>query len=582
MTSSRKMAQDGSTTSIGAMNIHESKQDAHECILKSLLEKEEDGRDNGMANITTLCGELKCQYDSALSTWTKSQIVSFAAFQPPPSIKQKGKKKKKNIKKKRKEKSHDDDDHQQQQHDHVVKNDSMKNSNTTTHYAIVLSDSIFFPEGGGQPSDIGEIIVQQREQQQHSNEIRLQVHDGQNIQGICILHCTSDQSLEQTTESLSLAATSTATSTANAREQQKDCTIIQNVNWDKRIEYMTSHSAQHLISAVALKEHGINTQSFSLRANSLSSYIDFMWKNEGDGEELDFKALFHQIEQKVNSHIQSNLPMTPTWYDPTNNDNTTEIRSRVLPKDLKGKIRLVQIGSGNQDEDDDDKKGIIDLNTCCGTHVKHLSEIQMIKFFRIEKFKADVVRVYFSAGKRLLQMIHNTHEQSSVLMTMLSCTEDNFVSRVDKLLDEKKKKQNEVKTLKERLCQLQVKEVLLELKNHDKVAIIDLGHDGVDMEYMTMLSNNVMDEVNIDQCIILYIGSSDRDDHAPQSNQLSDEGMFLLIGHKDVIDKTVGNQIACLLGGRGGGKNGKFQGKGIAIRSNLKEVRKYIEHIKSS
>jgi hypothetical protein len=25
-----------------------------------------------------------------------------------------------------------------------------------------------------------------------------------------------------------------------------------------------------------------------------------------------------------------------------------------------------------------------------------------------------------------------------------------------------------------------------------------------------------------------------------------------------------------------------FQGKGIAIRSNLKEVRKYIEHIKSS
>ncbi len=41
------------------------------------------------------------------------------------------------------------------------------------------------------------------------------------------------------------------------------------------------------------------------------------------------------------------------------------------------------------------------MNTCCGTHVSNLSELQMIKFVGTEP-KKGMVRVSFLAGNRVL------------------------------------------------------------------------------------------------------------------------------------------------------------------------------------
>ena len=150
---------------------------------------------------------------------------------------------------------------------------------------------------------------------------------------------------------------------------------------------MTQHSAQHLISAVALNTFQLDTHSFSLSQSSLTSFIDFCFDEKKVSVEEQYSNL-KAVETLVNDRIRQNLSMAPKWLDPQNNAEDaqffqTNVRSRLLPDAITGPIRLVQIGGTDQDH------GIaaVDCNTCCGTHVPTLGTLQMIKFFKLEKVK---------------------------------------------------------------------------------------------------------------------------------------------------------------------------------------------------
>lgn len=496
-------------------------------VFQSITEAQEYITSTEEVKKTTPCGELKCQHDSMMSTLNSARIMSYAQFIPTQP-------KKKNKKK---------------------QPSSSSSDAQSNNYLVVLSDSVFFPEGGGQPPDSGEIIVEETlgcDESDGKISTNLQVIDAQNIQGACVLTCNTKDPNDKVQSILSSCAKSVCTSEENGNGNRK-FQVIQKLNWEKRLEYMTSHSAQHLISAVALRDYGINTQSFSLRAENLVSYIDFSLDGTSlsHGSKSDFKRTFAQIEEKVNNLIQSNLSMNPKWIDPDSKDSKQEeegLRSRLLPKDMKGKVRLVSIDG-------------VDLNTCCGTHVRALGQLQMIKFFRVEK-KSSAIRVHFASGKRLMKILNSYNDQSMTLVNMLSCTEQETVERVQSLLDEKKERERNVKDLKEKLCQSQAKEVIQELKGNGNPAVIDLGH-GVDMSFMTMLSSEVAEKCG-EKTVLLFVG---RPNSSPD-----EEGSFLLTGPKDIVD-NIGKDIAAVLGGRGGGKNGKFQGKGTKVKSALNEAR---------
>jgi misacylated tRNA(Ala) deacylase len=568
------------SASTAPLTIFQSIKEAQEHVL-STTSTTSSGTSTGTA-FTTPCGELKCQHDSLLSSLSSAHIVSYAPFIE----------KKTSTKKKKKKSSQN--------------NDNATSTGTGNggkgrgqQYVIVLSDSVFFPEGGGQPSDCGEIVIESKKIQNKNDEektegtqLQLQVTDAQNVKGTCILTCSNaEDSIEDVISTLSSASSTTTTTIKSSdkedtnEERTESFQIIQKVNWEKRLEYMTSHSAQHLISAVALGNFGIDTQSFSLRPDSLVSYIDFIWNdslsssvssdggdnngNDNDDKSIseeDFKNVFGQIEEKVNDHIQSNLSMSPTWFDPNDEEEESSthkdkegLRSRLLPKGLTGKIRLVSIDG-------------VDLNTCCGTHVKNLSQLQMIKFFKVEKFKSNIIRVYFASGRRLMKILQGNYDMNASLMKMLSCTEQETVVRVQNLLEEKRERERDVKDLKEKLCQSQAKEVVEDLKNNNNLAVVDLGY-GVDMMTMTMLSTEVANRYSEDDFMLLLVGSPNSESLSTSS---SDEGSFLLTGEKDLVDNC-GKEVASLFEGRGGGRGGKFQGKGTKIRSALKDVKALLE-----
>lgn len=153
------------------------------------------------------------------------------------------------------------------------------------------------------------------------------------------------------------------------------------------------------------------------------------------------------------------------------------------------------------------------------------------------------------------------------LMGMLSSTEEETVTRVEQLLEDKRAKEKEIDALNEKLCNSLAKSVLEDCEKNENVAVVDLGD--VNMNFMMMLSNKILDAMKEENVMLLFLGE-DKDD--------SDSGPFLLTGTAALVD-SVGKKVGEILGGRGGGKNGRFQGKGTKLRSSLGDVKQLLAEV---
>ena len=498
-------------------SVFTSTKDARAFVAESVSTKRDDD--------ITKCGELACQRNSFQTTLGGTKPLAYAVYE---ETEQTTKKKKggKNAKKKG---------------GSIEDGGSSAITGPRLVLALALTDSIFYPEGGGQPFDTGKIVIKTPSS---SDEIGLSVTEVNGMNQICLLTCplpTDDQ--ERIVEAL----------------ESDGAVIDQQLDWDRRFDLMTQHSAQHLISAVALSEpFGYNTHSFSLSTKSDISYVDLLVETEIDTD--IHKANVMRIEQMVNENIRLNLPMTPRYLeeeDLKKAKESGEVRSRLLPEGVTGKIRLVEIGDGNT---------MVDQNTCGGTHVQSLGQLQMIKFFRLDRQKSNVLRVYFAAGKRLMNIMNAAYKREDDITNIFSCIESEIVPRVQAIVDEKKEKEREIQKLNEKICAFQAREIIGSLDANGGVAAVDVG--GSDMQFKTILANTVLESSG--SILLLLIGGSES----------GEEGSFLLVGDEMLVGK-IGKDVAAALEGRGGGRSGKFQGKGNNIRTGLDAARKLMIEAKA-
>ena len=473
------------------------------------------------------CGELACQRDSFQTTLDGTKPLAYAIFE---EVVQTTKKKKCGKSKKK---------------SGVEGGDGGDSVIAGPQLVLALSDSILYPEGGGQPFDTGKIVI--KKSPSSAETIELSVTEVNGMHQVCLLTCplpAADQ--EHIMETL----------------QSDDSVVDQVLDWERRFDLMTQHSAQHLISAVALSEpFDYGTHSFSLSTKSDISYVDLL-------VETDIDTFVHRenamrIEEIVNANIRNNLPMTPRYVDEEDlikAKESGEVRSRLLPEGITGRIRLVEIGLGSE---------MVDQNTCGGTHVQSLGQLQMVKFFKLDRVKSNILRVYFAAGKRLMNTMNVAYKREDQLTNIFSCTESEIVGRVNAMVDDRREKERVIQKLNEKLCYFQAKEIVEMLHANDGVAVIDLGD--VDMQYKTILANTVAEaKGGMSESLLLMIGGSES----------GEEGSFLLCGDEELVEKT-GKIVAAALEGRGGGRGGKFQGKGNNIRKGLEEARRLMLEAKA-
>ena len=293
------------------------------------------------------------------------------------------------------------------------------------------------PEGGGQPSDRGTI-----------NGLRcIRV---ENIGGQAI-HIIESESSQGSTPPL---------------EAGEDVRV--ELNWSRRWDHATQHSAQHLLTALATHKWGIETVSWGLGAlaedNSSGAGRSFLELNTPEVSE----AMVAELEDMANEAVQAATPVVPSWHDAADlkagQVPGLRVSSKALPDSVTGPVRVVAFQG-------------IDTNTCCGTHVPTTAHLQAIKLLKVEKQgrggsgggggkgggtkvgggeqksgnvvsgdatssskgsagegRTGTVKLWYAAGPRVLALLGDSYSREAALGVRLSVGPEQLVARVDDLL----------------------------------------------------------------------------------------------------------------------------------------------------
>ncbi len=183
----------------------------------------------------------------------------------------------------------------------------------------------------------------------------------------------------------------------------------------RRLDLRQQHSAQHLLTAILADRHDRATTSFHLGEEYAAIEVD------GSVPSPD---RLHGIEEEVNRTIRQDLPVHCRFVDPAQIESL-RVRTRGLPDGHLGPVRIVEIEG-------------LDRNTCGGTHVSRLSEIQMVRVLDAAPARGGA-RIRFLAGNRVLHELRRLSSLENALRARIGTGSDEFVSVLNGWMAERKR-----------------------------------------------------------------------------------------------------------------------------------------------
>ncbi|MBK6768703.1 MAG: hypothetical protein IPG72_06790 [Ardenticatenales bacterium] len=236
---------------------------------------------------------------------------------------------------------------------------------------IELVDTVLYPEGGGQPSDRGFVDGQA-------------VADVQRVAGV-IRHVLE----------------------AGAACPVPKAAVHVELDWDRRFDHMQQHTAQHVLTAVAADRFGWLTTAFHLGPDT--SDIEVAVPELGrDGLEA--------LESAVAIELRAAHVVGSTYVDPADLGGQG-VRSRGLPEAHSGPVRLVSIGT-------------LDVATCGGTHVANTAEVEALALLGAERMRGGV-RLTWVAGGRVRRRMAAHEARTAVLRRTLGAADGALLDAVD-------------------------------------------------------------------------------------------------------------------------------------------------------
>jgi Ser-tRNA(Ala) deacylase AlaX len=344
----------------------------------------------------------------------------------------------------------------------------------------VLDDTILFPEGGGQPADRGRLGS-------------VEVVDVQRKEGE-VLHFL-ESPVDRGPGQLSL-------------------------DWARRFDHMQQHSAQHLISRAALDRFGWATKSFHLGPE---------WSDIELGTAPLTVSDLRVLEDMVCDLIGENRTISCRRVS-VEELADLEVRSRGLPADHRGDIRLVEIEG-------------VDLNTCGGTHVRSTAEIGIVKLLRAEPLRGGC-RLYWLAGQRVRDRFVEYQGRNDALRSLFDASDNDLLEVAAKKLKRLTDLKRQNRHLEERLATVIAKEIVRDTEPIVEAHLGDLSAAGI------RLVAQIFSEQSAHGCAFL-------------TTEDDGQAFFALaVGPESGADlSNLGKQVAEILEGRGGGSRSVFQGK---------------------
>lgn len=234
--------------------------------------------------------------------------------------------------------------------------------------AVVLDRSQFYPTGGGQPCDLGTLdgvavveVLEEGEQLLH----RLESH--------------VDWAVERA--------------------------VTGEVDLERRLDHMQQHTGQHLLSAVLVRDHGLQTVSFHLGRELCS--IDVV------ADAVSAETLT-AAEAACNAAVRAALPVRVEVFHGAAAEAAVEtLRKRPAAKALGSQrgLRVVQLGPD---------EAPLDRDACCGTHAGHLGQLGALVVLGSERGKQGHTRIAFAVGGRAIAAVRERLDALSAVCLALN------------------------------------------------------------------------------------------------------------------------------------------------------------------
>jgi alanyl-tRNA synthetase len=348
----------------------------------------------------------------------------------------------------------------------------------------VLADSILYPEGGGQPPDHGFLgTVPVLDVQKRAGEARHYL--------------------------------------AGPAEPGP---VSVRLHWPRRFDHMQQHTGQHLLTAVARDRFGWETTAFHLNETVADIELDVA---RVPADQL------HELEEAVAAEIRQDRPVTCRRV--TREElSGLDVRSRGLPEGFQGDVRLVAIQG-------------LDLNTCGGTHLGSLAELECLCLLGTEPVRGGT-RLFFVAGGRARARMAAHELRNSELRVLLGVPEPALAGTVAARLEQLRALEKRVRTLEDELAELVVAGLAA-----GPETVVEHHFEGKDAAFLQRAARQL---VALAPAKAAFLTAS-----------TGGQSFFLLAsGESSPLDTVaLGKEIAGLLSAKGGGSARMFQGKAASL-----------------
>ena len=322
------------------------------------------------------------------------------------------------------------------------------------------------------------------------------------------------------------------------------------VDAKKRALSARNHSATHLLQKALRTVLGTHVEQAGSSVNEDRLRFDFTHFSAMTPEELK------KVEEIVNEKIAAALPVVVKNMPI---EEAKKTGAQALFGEKYGDIvRVVNMGD-------------FSIEFCGGTHVQNTSEIAAFKIISETGVAAGVRRIEALTSEGLMKYYDELEEKLKNAAHLLKATPDNLADKITHLMSENKALHSEVESLKSRMAQDAVGDVMDQVKEVKGVKLLAAEVDGVDMNGLRDLGDQLKEKLG-DGVIVLASANEGK----VSLMATATEGAMQKGAHAGNLVKG----IAGCVGGGGGGRPNMAQAGGknpAGIKDALEKAAEVLE-----
>ena len=247
------------------------------------------------------------------------------------------------------------------------------------------------------------------------------------------------------------------------------------VDAKKRALSARNHSATHLLQKALRTVLGTHVEQAGSSVNEDRLRFDFTHFSAMTPEELK------KVEDIVNEKIAAALPVVVKNMPI---EEAKKTGAQALFGEKYGDIvRVVNMGD-------------FSIEFCGGTHVQNTSEITAFKILSETGVAAGVRRIEALTSEGLMKYYEELEEKLKNAAHLLKATPDSLADKITHLMSENKALHSEVESLKSRMAQDAVGDVMDQVKEVKGVKLLAAEVDGVDMNGLRDLGDQLKEKLD--------------------------------------------------------------------------------------